>query len=102
MKLLLVVILAGRLVADIATPLQPGAFRFDANESVEILGMRTARDAPMPCVRAVQPDPADDSTPCRLAVAVQRPRRQAPSPLLPRAMTARPGRTAPASSSEDG
>ena len=101
MRIALVLALTLRLVADLATPLAPGAFRFDADESVDALRLRTTPDAPGSCVRAVRPDQPPAVTPSRLAATVRRPGRLPAAATPPRAVALRRDRPTPAPS-EDG
>lgn len=57
--------LALRLVVDMATPLMPGAFRFDPHESVEAMRTPSVRAA---SPTAVRPGPAPQRTDEKLTV----------------------------------
>jgi hypothetical protein len=77
---LLVLALALRLLVDMATPLMPGAFRFDPHESVEGLrtySVRGAHDA------AVRPSPSPQRTD-EIVVTDAAPARLAPEGRAPR------------------
>jgi hypothetical protein len=80
--------LALRLLVDMATPLMPGAFRFDPHESVEALQTHSVRAASHTTVRP-GPSPqrtdekltAQDDAPARGTVELRTPRFR---PLLAR------------------
>jgi hypothetical protein len=76
-----VLLLIGRLLIDVGTPLLPGAFQFDADQSADSRVVRAQR-APAPLTeRPLGPTP--DLRPMTAIARVTRPRPSAPAHAAP-------------------
>jgi hypothetical protein len=99
MKLVLVAALVLRLVGDLATPLLPGAFRFDADAPVEVSWPRPAPQA-APGVGPARPERPSDAAAAPVGVAVVRPAPRPTAPALVRGAMP-PRESVPLSSPDD-
>jgi hypothetical protein len=75
-----VLIIVGRLLLDVGTPLLPGAFQFDGDQSAE---SRVARAQRAPAPAATRPQrPTPDPTPFTAITRLTSPRPMAPAHVI--------------------